>query len=217
MEHLFKNKKLLFIAGVLFLFIIAILIILFTAKKPEGGMTNLTQTPSRSPIISYPTYPQAWQLSESTLPTPPANWVPGDNPAYSIKFPPDWKPTITSVVGGGTNVVLQPSASNYFPRFDIEAAPANPDTPVEKRIEQLKGLTPSSFSESRITFREMPVIQITEILPITDMQGNPVNKTYLFFTKNNITYVITFAYLQDSNADTNKQILLQILNSIALK
>lgn len=220
------SKKTFLIARLVLLFIIIIYIIFLpvTGKSTDSlvnqkqDQVSLQTTPSptanQNTIPAYTQYPP---VSDATLPSTPGNWVTGDNPAYTIKFPPDLKPNITRVLGGGTHVVLKSEAQQYFPRFDLEAAPSDPDSPIEKRIEQLKGLTPLNYSEDMIKFRGYPAIQVSEILPISDLQGNPVDKTYIFFSKQNITYVATMAYFRDANADYNRQMLLQILNSLTLK
>ena len=183
-----------------------------------NNKSELTVTPSITAAPTpYPTYPQFFAIADNTLPDTPNGWVTGDNPVYSIQFPPTWKPSVTGVIGGGTNVVIMPNDTKYFPRFDLEAAPTNPNTPIEKRIEQLKGINPLNYSEIQTSFRGQLATEISEILPIADMKGNPVHKTYIFFTKQNMTYVVTYAYVQDGNADVNNLRLLQILNSITLK
>lgn len=218
-----KNK---FKKGILFAVVIIIVIICFilvrfglenddqAERKKLSTLNNLFENISSTPI---PTYPQLNPIADNTLPVPPGGWVVGDNALYTIDFPPTWNPTVTSVGNGGTNVVIQPENSKYFPRINIESAPTDPNNPIEKRIKRLKGFIPFNYSEYNTSFRGVPVLQISEILPIGDMDRNPAHKTYLFFNRGDISYVVTYTYFQDKNAETNKVVLLQILNSIKFK
>lgn len=224
MKKLLKNKKIIIIAAIIIVFTIIFVIILPTDEKPLQQSSLPPVNPSQSAdaldsasITTIPTYPYGFPIEDGTMPAVPDNWLTGDNTAYTIKFPPDWQPTITRVVGNGTKVVIMRPSDHYYPVFVIEAEPTNPANPIEKRIEVLKEFIPQNYSESTITFRGQPARLISEILPIEDKEGNPLDKNYLFFTKENTTYVATFAFIQDKYADVNRQTLIQILNSIKLK
>lgn len=221
LKHI-KNKKILL--GVL-------LFIPFTAfalqsyffyaptQSPPTNQPQGQSSPTPTGLMVYPTFPYFTALTDTNLPPVPNEWTTGDNPRYTIQFPPDWTPEITEVEGGGTHVFLHPPSSNnrFFPRIDIEEAPIDPSVNLEKRMEQLTGLSPDNLSTTKTVFRSVETTQISEVLPITDTKGNPVHKTFLFFEKDNHSYALSIAYFDDENKEKNLLVLLQILNSMTIK
>lgn len=217
-----KNKKILIAALLLIPFIaFALQSYFFYTTNQDTSQNNQARLSDPVPtnITPYPTFPYFTALTDNNLPPVPNEWTTGDNPRYSIKFPPDWKPEITEVAGGGTHVFLHSPTSNnrFFPRIDIEEAPLDPTKTFEKRMEQLTGLSPDNLSTTKTVFRGVETTQISEVLPIADTKGNPVHKTFLFFEKDNHSYAISLAYFDDENKEKNLLVLLQILNSMTIK
>lgn len=193
----------------------------FSFAPQQSHSTNQQgqSDPAPTGLTPYPTFPYFTALTDTNLPPAPDEWTTGDNPRYTIKFPPDWTPEITEVEGGGTHVFLHtPTSTNrFFPRIDIEEAPIDPAITFEQRMEQLTGLSPDNLSQTKTVFRGVQTTQVSEVLPITDTQGNPVHKTFLFFEKDNHSYAISIAYFDDENKEKNLLVLLQILNSMTIK
>lgn len=219
----FKNKKSL-ILFVLFLMLLALPIYLYSIYTNTNTITKKNPSPHTDKKISmqpdpsaYPTYPEQLFLNDLFLPQPPLDWITGDNSRFSLKFPKEWQPQTSNVINNGVNVVIKPNDGKPFPRFNLESAPINPEITTEQKIAELKKLVPLNYSQIKTQLKGQEAIQVNEVLPITDDQGNNLYKTYIFLSKEKTYYIMTFAYFNDENAEKNKVTLLSILNSVVLK
>lgn len=221
MKKISKNRKIYLLAGLLTLLLIGgiffMTMMLTSDNSPKQEAINQTITSTPTPIAVMPTYPQFQPGTVNSVSAPPSNWTTGDNQYYNIKYPPEWKPDIKTVAGGGIGVAFKSPENTHFPRFDIEASPTNSENSIDARINRIKSFTPLNYTQSNVDFMGQKAIQVSEILPIADLRGNQAHKTYIFFNKGDNTYVITYVYFQDENANTNKEKLLQMLNSVKLK
>ena len=199
--------------------LVLIFVVLLFLKLIIGpGTKHNNQKTIISPSV-FPPYPNLITIRDTNLPTPPSGWTLGNNDKYTVTFPDSLAPTTIAVEGGGTNTIFNPVGitDQTYPEFTIEDSPVDPASTIQDRIEQIKRLTPDSFTQTQTTFRGLPTTQVSEILPVKDAQGNYLQKTFLFFNDKGYLYIVDFAYFDDQHATNNQQMFLQMLNSITLK
>lgn len=222
MPKFLQNKRLLLAIGIFAIVAFAVSAIwLRQAEKQMPNNSNLLTSNNLSPTQGASDTGIPDFQAQQTIITPDETWITGDNKLYTISFPSDWKPEANYVLNGGTAVTLKPAilpTGNLLPSMHIEATPSDPANPLSERI---KFLSPLKLTQSDISFQGIPTVRLSGMLPFKPLPENPnqslIHKEYTFFEKSNNTYIITFAYYQDSEASKNEQLYKAMLDSIKFK
>jgi len=216
MEFIKKNKIIFGVAtGILIIGLIFFFAFFGSSQKippPTTQQTTISPFPSSvsNALPSHALSPQ--EVAKG--------WYQATTPTYTILFPPDWKPNLTTVNNGGTTALFMPTAiagSTSFPRLQIEVSPVSSAPSLQNR---LSTLTPLHFSQNNVTLHGIPTTMLNGIMPFTFVnkgQSKQLTKTFFFFTHNNDAYSINYSYYVDENAPKNKQILDTMLASFEVK
>ncbi len=191
-----KAAAILIILSVLFLVFVLFSFLGGSNKKQKEQQTQLA-VPTEVPSSRLPT----------SVPQEPINQT-YNSEKYKINYPSFWSTRTFPVVGGGTLTHFSPTSSTgeAFPRIDIQATPiASTSTTIAQLLNNLSIL---KLPQDTITFQGQTAVRLSGVLPFDFKAGNTpvvkkVNKTFLFFDRNNSRYVIDYAYYVDQNQEAS--------------
>lgn len=245
MDHLpafLKNKRLLIALGIIILLFLIISAVIFSTN-PNRQVTEDAISPilTQNSPKAFPSFAVQSQVNSSTsltnpYPTQiirsalinnqpvtpqPEVWLIGDHDLFTINYLSGWNPEINTVYKGGTAITIKPAvlpAGDVLPNFHIEVTASDSAYPLSEKV---KFFSPLGLARTDITFHDLPAIRLSGTMPFTPLPDNPnqslIHKTYTFVDKQPNTYVITYAYYLNADANKYQQIFDSMLDSFRFK